>query len=67
MKKDLPALAGISSGCDHHRTNLAVVARRFSNIGMTTAEIAVRMDVREEYIHEWLTNTVLIPVKNPML
>jgi catechol 2,3-dioxygenase-like lactoylglutathione lyase family enzyme len=38
--------------------NLTAVARRFSNSGMTTAEIAVRMDVQEEYVHEWLDNKI---------
>ena len=34
--------------------NMTSVARRFSDSGMTAKEVAVRMDVREEYVREWL-------------
>ena len=34
--------------------NIAATARRFADSGMTVAEIAVRMDVKEEYVREWL-------------
>ena len=34
--------------------NIAAVARRFSDTGMTVKEIASRMDVKEEYVREWL-------------
>ena len=34
--------------------NIAATTRRFANNGMTIAEIAVRMDVKEEYVREWL-------------
>ena len=34
--------------------NLSAVTRRFADSGMSTSEIAVRMDVREEYVKEWL-------------
>ena len=34
--------------------SIADVAQRFNNSGMTITEIAVRMDVREEYVREWL-------------
>ena len=34
---------------------LTTVASRFADSGMTVAEIAARMDVREEYVHEWLS------------
>ena len=37
--------------------NINAVAQRFADSGMTTAEIAVRMDVREEYVREWLEGT----------
>jgi len=34
--------------------NIAAVAQRFADSGMTVAEVAVRMDVREEYVLGWL-------------
>ncbi|MDR2906003.1 MAG: hypothetical protein LBU73_08630 [Helicobacteraceae bacterium] len=34
--------------------NLAPAARRFAASGMTIPEIAVRMDVKEEYVEKWL-------------
>lgn len=34
--------------------NITAVVHRFADKGMTVAEIAVRMDVREEYVQEWL-------------
>ena len=34
--------------------NIAAVARRFADKGMTVKEIAVRMDVREAYVQGWL-------------
>ena len=37
--------------------NITAVARRFENTGMTVKEIATRMDVREEYVQEWLEGT----------
>lgn len=33
---------------------IAATARRFVDIGMTMAQVAVRMDVKEEYVREWL-------------
>ncbi|GHV17941.1 glyoxalase [Clostridia bacterium] len=35
--------------------NMGAVARRFRENGMTIPEIAVRMDVREDYVREWLS------------
>ena len=34
--------------------NITATARRFADSGMNTEEIAVRMDVKEEYVREWL-------------
>jgi catechol 2,3-dioxygenase-like lactoylglutathione lyase family enzyme len=34
--------------------NMPAVSSRFLNAGMTIAEIAARMDVREEYVRGWL-------------
>ena len=34
--------------------NIAAVARHFADMGMTEKEVATRMDVREEYVREWL-------------
>lgn len=34
--------------------NMSAVARRFLESGMTVAEIAVRMDVQEKYVQEWI-------------
>jgi len=34
--------------------DMGAVARRFRDGGMTAAETAVRMGVREEYVREWL-------------
>jgi len=34
--------------------NITEVACRFADKGMTVNEIATRMDVREEYVREWL-------------
>ena len=34
--------------------NISVAARRFQDSGMTVSEIAVRMDVDEKYVQEWL-------------
>ena len=34
--------------------NLSAVARRFADCGLTVSEIAARMDVREEYVRQWL-------------
>ena len=34
--------------------NITAVAKRFADDGMTTGEIAARMDVDEKYVSEWL-------------
>jgi catechol 2,3-dioxygenase-like lactoylglutathione lyase family enzyme len=34
--------------------NISAVARRFADEGMTLKEVATRMDVKEEYVREWL-------------
>ncbi|HWP80037.1 MAG TPA: VOC family protein [Candidatus Acidoferrum sp.] len=34
--------------------NITAVARRFREGGMTVPEVAARMDVREEYVRNWL-------------
>jgi catechol 2,3-dioxygenase-like lactoylglutathione lyase family enzyme len=38
--------------------NIEPVVRRFYAAGMTIPEIAVRMDVKEEYVREWLEENV---------
>ena len=37
--------------------NIAAVARRFADTGMSIKEVAARMDVRDEYVQEWLEGT----------
>lgn len=37
--------------------NISAVAKRFLESGMSIAEIAVRMDVREEYVRGWLNGS----------
>ena len=36
---------------------ITAVARRFADEGMTTEEVATRMDVSVEYVKEWLQDT----------
>ena len=38
--------------------NITAVARRFLDAGMTEKEIATRMDVKEEYVREWLNTSL---------